>query len=76
MVGAAYLPDRVVITCIQTINKNNTRSKFHSEQTYESLQGVINGSGGKQAQKNFNRQSNGLKGYKHNNQLNLCSILF
>ena len=38
-----YLPDRDVITYIQTVNKNNTRSNNQSEKTYGILQGVING---------------------------------
>ena len=37
-----YLYDRAVTTCIQTVNKNNTRSNNKSEQTYYILQGVIN----------------------------------
>ena len=36
-----------VITYIQTVNKNNTRSKFKSDQTYGILQGVISGTGRK-----------------------------
>ena len=44
------LSDRVVITCIQKVNKNNRRSKFKTERTYGLLQGVINGTVRKQAQ--------------------------
>ena len=38
------------------------------------MQGVINGTRRKQAQNNFNRDSKGWKGDKHNNQLKYCEI--
>ena len=44
------MSDIAFITCIQTVNRNNTRSKFQSEHTYGLLKGVINGTGRKQAQ--------------------------
>ena len=50
-----YLPDQYVITCIKTVNKNNTASKFQSEQSHGILQGVINRKGIKQAQNYSNR---------------------
>ena len=34
IVSKDYLSDSTVITCIQTVNRNNTRSKFQPEQTY------------------------------------------
>ena len=61
--------DCSVITCIQTANKDNTRSNNQSEQTYGILQGVINETGRKKAQNRFNRYSEGWKRDKHNNQL-------
>ena len=74
MVSKDYIYYRAVIPCIHKFNKNNTRSKFQSDQTYGILQGVINGTGRKQAQNEFNRKSKVLKGEKHKNQLNICSI--
>ena len=53
MVSTDQLSDGAVITCIQKVNKNNKRSKFQAEQTYELEQGVINVTGRKQAQKLF-----------------------
>ena len=35
------MSDIAFITCIQTVNRNNTRSKFQSEHTYGLLKGVI-----------------------------------
>ena len=35
---------------------------------------VINGTGRKKAQNEFNRQSKGCKGDKHNNKLKHCDI--
>ena len=55
MVITVYLSDRSVITFIQTINKNNSRSEFQSEQICGLLQGVINGTGIKQSY-NSNRK--------------------
>ena len=43
MVIIDYLYYRDLIVLIQTVNKNNTRSTFRSEQTHGLLQGVING---------------------------------
>ena len=72
MFSESYLSDSDGIKFIQTINKNNTRSKFQSDQTHGLLQGVINGTRSKQGQKNFNRKNKVLKGDKHYNQLNIC----
>ena len=74
MVSTTLLSDRYVIPRIQTFNKNNTRPKFQSEHTNGLLQVIINGTGIKQAQNNFNRLSKGFKGDKHKNHLNICSI--
>ena len=54
MLITSYMYDMDLIKCIQTVNKNNTRSKFQSEQTYGLLQGVINRTVRKQAQNDFN----------------------
>ena len=40
MFRTAYLYDRDVITCIQTVNKNNTITNKQSDQTYGILQGL------------------------------------
>ena len=55
MFSTAYLPDLAIITCIKTVNKNNIIPDNQSEQTYGILQGVINVTLRKQAQKNINR---------------------
>ena len=55
MVSAAYLYERAFTTCVKTVNKNNTRSNNQPEQKYGILQGVINGTGIKQVQNEFNR---------------------
>ena len=55
MSSAAELFDQAVITCIQTFNKNNTRSNNQSDQAYGILQGIINGTVRKKAQNKFNR---------------------
>ena len=55
MVSTLYLYDQAFIEFIQTVNKNNTRSKFQSDQIYGILQGVIHRIGRKQAQNGFNR---------------------
>ena len=47
MTNIAELYVRTVIKCIQTFNKNNTRSNNKSDKTYGILQGVINGTGRK-----------------------------
>ena len=72
--STASISDRAVITCIQTDNKNNTRSAFSSNHTYGILQGVINGTGRKQTQNEFNRYSKVWRVDKQNNQLNNCDI--
>ena len=51
MVSTAEISDRPVIKCIQTANKDNTRSNFQAEQTQGLEQGGIDGTGRKQAQK-------------------------
>ena len=64
MLSTGYLYDWDVITCIQTVNKNNTRSNNQSEQTYVILHGLINGTERKQAQSistgkvNYGRDTN------------------
>ena len=55
MVSTDDMSARSVITCIQAVNKNNTRSKFQEEHTELLEQLVINGKGKKQSQKNSNR---------------------
>ena len=51
MVSAEDLYYRAVITCIQTVNNNNTSSNFQTDHTYILERGGINTKERKQAQK-------------------------
>ena len=50
VISKSEISDRDFITCIQMVNKNNTRSKLQAEHTESLEQEVTNGTGIKQGQ--------------------------